>query len=339
MTRHIAALASTLALLTILACVAGCSTNAGPAVAETVSVLSQAEDEPELAGETVAEETIDNPAITIGSAELDNLAGRWGVDRIGVVEAWSAISSTEPVLVALLDTGIDPAAPYGDRIAGAIDFSGEGTVRDEHGHGTHMAGTIAAIAPEARLLNVKVADKRGRCETDDVAKAIRWAADSGAQVINVSLEVPSSGELENAVDYAWEHGAIVIAAAGNSGTDTPAYPAAYASSLAVAGTNQADGLAVLSNHGSWVDISAPGYRIFAEQPGAEFGYETGTSPAAAHVSGVAALLFGLATDDSGNGLVNDEVRTSLTSTAEKIAATGTGSGIVDASAAVRMIVD
>jgi len=268
------------------------------------------------------------------AAEYDTIAGRWGIERIAVSLAWDAVDGFGPVLVAVLDTGIASDAPFAHRIVGNIDFSGEGNVEDAHGHGTHMAGTIAAIAPNANFLNVKVADKRGRCDTMAVAKAIRWATDNGAQVINVSLEVAPSADLDSAVRYAWEHGAIVVAAAGNSGSSAPTYPAAYPETLAVAGTNQADGLAVLSNHGDWVDIAAPGFKIYAERPGAEFGYETGTSPAAAHVSGVAALLFGIATDTSGDGLLNSEVRDTIESSAQQLTAAGTGSGLVNAQSAV-----
>jgi thermitase len=288
--------------------------------------------------ESAADSAPPGPAgVSASVDDHDNVTGRWGIERIAVPAAWHTGDSFAPVLVAVLDTGIASDAPFAHRIVASMDFGGEGTTEDTHGHGTHMAGTIAAIAPNANLLNVKVADGRGRCETDDVARALRWAADSGAQIINVSLEVAPSDELEQAVDYALERGALVVAAAGNGGSTAPAYPAAYVSALAVAGTNESDGLAVLSNHGQWVDIAAPGFKIYAEQPGGEFGYETGTSPAAAHVSGVAALLCGLVTDTSGNGAINDEVRSALLATAQPLTIAGAGSGIVDASAAVRTL--
>ena len=294
-----------------------------------------ASDIPSVA-ESADDQAATGPAgISADAGDRDNATGRWGIDRIAVPAAWHVGGSFAPVLVAVLDTGIASDAPFAHRVVASMDFSGEGTTEDTHGHGTHMAGTIAAIAPNANLLNVKVADGRGRCETDDVARALRWAADSGAQIINVSLEVAPSDELEQAVAYAWERGALVVAAAGNSGSTAPAYPAAYVLALAVAGTNESDGLAVLSNHGEWVDIAAPGFKIYAEQPGGEFGYETGTSPAAAHISGVAALLNGIALDSSGNGSLNDEVRKYLESTADPMAISGTGSGLVNAAAAVQ----
>lgn len=291
---------------------------------------------PEQSTVAIAEPVSQEPAIeTVAAAAAHTFnTDRWGIERIGAAAAWDAAGTFGPVLVAVLDTGIAGNAPFASRVVGSIDLSGEGTVEDLHGHGTHMAGTIAAIAPNAELLNVKVADKRGRCDTAVVARGIRWAADRGALVINVSLEMAPSAELEAAVRHAWQRGAVVVVSAGNSGSDAPAYPAAYPDALAVAGTNQSDGLAVLSNHGDWVDIAAPGHKIYAERPGAEFGYETGTSPAASHVSGVAALLFGAAVDQSGDGLLNDEVRGAIESTAWPLAAAGTGAGLVNAQAAV-----
>ena len=333
MIKRIAAVLSAAGLIAVAMFAGGTFAGASVAAVSNVSVVSSADEQ----SGTVSEAEIDEPhtaALAPTAAEYDTIAGRWGTERIAVSSAWDAVDGFGPVLVAILDTGIASDAPFAHRIVGSIDFSGEGNVEDAHGHGTHMAGTIAAIAPNASFLNVKVADKRGRCDTAAVVKGIRWAADRGAQVINISLEVAPSADLENAVKYASERGAIVVAAAGNSGASTPAYPAAYPEALAVAGTNQADGLAVLSNHGDWVDIAAPGFKIYAELPGASFGYETGTSPAAAHVSGVAALLFGVATDSSGNGLLSDEVRDALESTAQPLAAAGTGSGLVHAQAAV-----
>ena len=285
----------------------------------------------------VQDEVVSSDAVVFTASDQEQIEGRWGITRISVPAAWSAADSFAPVLVAVLDTGIDSGTEFGGRIEASMDFTGSGSADDEHGHGTHMADTIAAIAPNASFINLKVADKRGRCDSTTVAKAIRWAADRGAQVINISLEVESSPELSSAVSHAWLKGAIVIAAAGNGGTTAPAYPAAYEDAIAVAASNQDDGFAVLSNRGDWVDVAAPGLKIYAELPGGEYGYETGTSPAAAHVSGVAALLFGIATDESGNGFVNDEVRAAIEDSCEALAVSGTGNGLVNALGAVQVL--
>ena len=244
------------------------------------------------------------------------------------------------VVVAVLDTGIDATHPdLAGRIVGEKNFSPSTAVEDRNGHGTHIAGIIAAtpnassgrsaIAPVSRLLNVKVADDYGLCDESNVARAIIWAADNGASVINVSLELRDpSPELEQAVDYAWGHGALVIAAAGNDGSSQPVYPASYQHSLAV-NASAGDRLAPLSNYGTWVDVAAPGYQVYSTLPGNSYGYETGTSFAAAKVSGLAALLFGTMTDDNGDGRINDEVRNAIEISATPATSLGTAHGEVD----------
>jgi thermitase len=197
-----------------------------------------------------------------------------------------------------------------------------------------MAGTIVAIAPECRLINVKVADDRGRCEPSVVARGIIWAVDHGAEIINVSLAMEASTDLEEAVSYAWSQGAIIIAAAGNKGLTEPSYPAYYANCLAVAGTNQNDSLALLSSYGDWVDVAAPGFNIYSELPHNQYGYKTGTSAAGAHVSGIAVLVFSVAEDSNGNGTVNDEVRWAIENSCVPLTGVDVENGLVNAFQAV-----
>jgi thermitase len=197
-----------------------------------------------------------------------------------------------------------------------------------------MAGTIAAIAPECRLMNVKVADDMGKCKPSVVARGIIWAVDHGAKVINLSLAMIASPNLEEAVNYACSQGAILIAAAGNKGGSEPSYPAYYANCLAVAGTNENNSLALLSSYGDWVDVAAPGFNIYSELPQNQYGYKTGTSAAGAHVSGIAALVFSVAEDSNGNGAVNDEVRGAIENSCTPIAGDGVGQGLVNAFQAV-----
>ncbi|TET39771.1 MAG: peptidase S8, partial [Dehalococcoidia bacterium] len=144
----------------------------------------------------------------------------------------------------------------------------------------------------------------------------------------------SSPDLEEAVNYAWSRGAVIVAAAGNLGGSTQAYPACYTNCLAVAATNEDDSLALLSNHGDWVDMAAPGFNIYSELPQDEYGYKSGTSSAAAHVSGVAALVFTVAEDTNGNGLINDEVREAIEDSCSSIGADGVGKGRINALEAV-----
>jgi thermitase len=263
------------------------------------------------------------------------LTERWGISKIEVPQAWQITRGDESIIVAVLDTGIDSDnQDLADMVVAEVNFTNSPTSDDLYGHGTHMAGTITTIAPECRLMNVKVADDAGRCEPSVVARGIIWAVDHGARVINISLAMITSPNLEEAVNYAWNQGAIIIAAAGNKGGSEPSYPAYYANCLAVAGTNKNDSLALLSSHGDWVDVAAPGFNIYSELPQNQYGYKTGTSAAGAHVSGVAALVFSVAEDSNNNSVVNDEVRWAIENSCTPIAADGVGQGLVNAFQAV-----
>ncbi|MCJ7669641.1 MAG: S8 family serine peptidase [Dehalococcoidia bacterium] len=263
------------------------------------------------------------------------LAERWGVSKIEAPQAWQITRGDQSIIVAVLDTGISKDnQDLADRVVAEVNFTNSPTSDDLYGHGTHMAGTIAAIAPECRLMNVKVADDVGKCEPSVVARGIIWAVDHGAKVINLSLSMIASPDLEEAVNYAWSQGAILIAAAGNKGGSEPSYPAYYANCLAVAGTNENNSLALLSSYGDWVDVAAPGFNIYSELPQNQYGYKTGTSAAGAHVSGVAALVFSVAEDTNGNGAVNDEVRWAIENSCTSIAGDGMGQGLVNAFQAV-----
>jgi len=262
-------------------------------------------------------------------------AERWGVSKIEAPQAWQITRGDQSIIVAVLDTGINKDnQDLADRVVTEVNFTDSPTSDDLYGHGTHMAGTIIAIAPECRLMNVKVADDMGRCEASVVARGIIWAVDHGAKVINISLAMQASPDLVEAVNYAWSQGAIIIAAAGNKGGSEPSYPAYYVNCLAVAGTNKNNTLALLSSHGDWVDVAAPGFNIYSELPEGQYGYKTGTSSAGAHVSGVAALVFSVAEDSDNNGTVNDDVRWAIENSCIPIAADGVGNGLVNAFQAV-----
>jgi thermitase len=263
------------------------------------------------------------------------LAERWGVTKIEAPQVWQITRGDQSIIVAVLDTGINKDnKDLADRVMADVNFTDSPTSDDLYGHGTHMAGTIAAISPECSLMNVKVADDAGRCEPSVVARGIIWAVDQGAKVINISLAMKASPDLLEAVNYAWSQGAILIAAAGNKGGSEPSYPAYYVNCLAVAGTNKNNTLALLSSYGDWVDVAAPGFNIYSELPQNQYGYKTGTSAAGAHVSGVAALVFSVAEDDNANGTVNDEVRWAIENSCTPIAADGMGNGLVNAFQAV-----
>ena len=284
----------------------------------------------------------DNDSSNCGSAgqnayspDYRYLGERWGVSKIEAPLAWQITTGDQSIIVAVLDTGISKDnRDLAGRLAAEVNLTDSPTSDDLYGHGTHMAGTIAAVAPECRLMNVKVADDMGRCEPSVVARGILWAVDQGAKVINISLAIQASPDLIEAVNYAWSQGAIIIAAAGNKGSSEPSYPAYYVNCIAVAGTNENNSLALLSSYGDWVDVAAPGFNIYSELPDNQYGYKTGTSAAAAHVSGVAALAFSVAGDSNGNGTVNDEVRWSIENSCAPIAADGVGYGLINAFQAV-----
>ncbi|MDH4269853.1 MAG: S8 family serine peptidase [Dehalococcoidia bacterium] len=272
---------------------------------------------------------------TTYSLDDSYLADRWGISKIEAPQAWQITRGDHSVTVAVLDTGINKDnQDLADRVVAEVNFTGSPTSDDLYGHGTHMAGTIAAIAPECRLMNVKVADDTGKCDPSVVARGIVWAVNHGAKVINLSLAMVASPELEEAVNYAWSQGAVLVAAAGNKGTSEPSYPAYYDNCLAVAGTNENNALALLSSYGEWVDVAAPGFNIYSELPENQYGYKTGTSAAGAHVSGVAALVFSVAEDTNGNGMANDEVRRAIENSCTPIAVDGVGQGLVNAFEAV-----
>jgi len=223
------------------------------------------------------------------------------------------------VCVAILDTGIDQQhEDLVGKIIAINNLSDSPTASDILGHGTHVAGIIAAtadngigidgVAPDSRLLSVKAADDNGVVWPSTLAKGIVWAVDSGAKVINMSLFLPTgSPALEEAVEYAWSNGAVLIAAAGNGIKSIPTYPAYYPKVIAVAAVDADGSLWAKSNWGDWVDAYAPGVEIYSTLPSNDYGYKSGTSMAAAYVSATAASAFATVTDVNGNELLNDEV--------------------------------
>jgi len=257
-------------------------------------------------------------------ATNDDFSGRqWAIPKIMAPQAWQVTSGKPSIVIAVLDTGIDrEQKDLAGRVIGEVNFTDSLTANDVYGHGTHIAGIIsgwaangvgvAGLAPDCRLMNVKVADDQGRFDSAIAAKGVRWAVDNGAMVINMSLvSTEPSTVLEEAIDYAWSKGVLVVAAAGNLVGDKIVYPAYYSNCISVAATDSKDYVASWSSQGAWVDVAAPGVDIYSTLPGSKYGYKSGTSMAAAHVSGVAALLFGLEDDENGDGRVNDEVRAAI----------------------------
>ncbi len=249
------------------------------------------------------------------------------------------------VLVAVIDSEVDAEHP---ELAGAVtaNFESSGDTERPHSHGTGMAGAIAAhrnlvgVAPEVGLLTVRAFgthanDVEGT--TFNILKGLDWAAAQKARVVNMSFAGPSDPRLRDALQKAYARGMVLIAAAGNAGPRSPPlFPAAYPDVIAVTATNSDDGLFAGANRGKYIAVAAPGVEVLAPAPDGGYQFTTGTSVAAAEVSGVAALLL-----DRNPSLTPAEVRRILMSTAKDLGPKGRdpefGAGLVDALAAVNAV--
>lgn len=227
---------------------------------------------------------------------------QWGLPRSGVPAAWG-LSSGAGVTVAVVDTGVDASHPdlQGQVLIGYDFLNDDADPSDDNGHGTRMSGIIGAVrdnaeggsgvAPAATILSVKALDAQGYGPYSAVANGIVYAVDHGARVVNLSLvgTAPSS-ILQAAVDYAAAQDVVVVAAAGNYGTDVPGYPAASTGAVAIAAVSDGDAHPSFSNYGAWISVAAPGVDVLTTTLDAGYSASSGTSPAAAFASGVFALL-------------------------------------------------
>ena len=285
-------------------------------------------------------------AQAMGSPDDPGFVKQWGMVKVEAAQAWEVTAGSPSVNIAILDTGIDLDHPdLANKIMSNANFGSSPTVDDIHGHGTHVAGIAAAmtnngigvagVGCNSTLMNVKVLGDNGSGTYSSVASGIIWAADNGAELINMSLGgSAASSTLEDAINYAWSNGVIVVAAAGNSGSTTPMYPAYYANCMAVAATDYNDARASFSNYGDWVDVAAPGASIYSTLRNSGYGYMSGTSMASPHVAGLAALVFTAVSDTDGDGKLNDEVRSQIEGTCDDVGVSGIGYGRINAAQAV-----
>ncbi len=211
------------------------------------------------------------------------------------------------VTVAVLDTGADPTVPalHGRLVHGWNYVADNNDTADVAtpagdaavGHGTFVAGLIALVAPQAKILPEKVLNGNGHGTVYGAAQAILDATAAGAGVINLSFGTatqPPSNLLQQAVQQAQQAGVVVVAAAGNGGSNQQEYPAAWSQTLSVAAMNQANSaLTSFSDYGGWVDVGAPGEGIVGPMPGGGYDIWAGTSMSTPFVSGQAALIRSL----------------------------------------------
>ena len=259
----------------------------------------------------------------------DLTSQQWGPQKVQAPQAWDVTRSSSSTVIAIVDTGVQADHPdlRGKVIQGYDFVDNDSTAQDGNGHGTHCAGIAAAVtnngigiagmAPNASIMPVRVLDNNGSGTMAAVANGIAYAAQNGADVISLSLggSVGSSA-LQSAVQQAWNSGAVVVAAAGNSSSSAPSYPAYYSQAIAVASTDSNDNLSYFSNYGSWVDVAAPGSNIYSTYINSSYTSLSGTSMATPHVAGLAALL-------DSQGRSNTQIRAAIENTADAISGTGT----------------
>jgi subtilisin family serine protease len=270
---------------------------------------------------------------------------QYALAKLEAVRA-QALARGRGALVAVIDTGVDASHPD---LAGAVieSFDAVGT-RTADPHGTGVAGIIAAngilrgVAPEAGLLNVRAfapgADGGFAATTFNLLRGIEWALARRARVLNMSFTGPRDTLLERGITAASDRGAIIVAAAGNGGANAaPAYPAAYAPVIAVTAIDFADRPYRLANQGRYIALAAPGVDILTTSIDHAHRVQSGTSFAAAHVSGIIALMI-----ERDPALTAAAARRALMATADDLGPSGPddqyGAGRANAFAAVRMLV-
>ncbi len=289
---------------------------------------------------------------------------QWNLRQIEAPMGWALNTGSDGVIIAVLDTGVDLTHPdlQGKLVAGYDFINNDSDPSDDQGHGTHVAGIAAALSNNSRgiagvswgakIMPVKVLGADGTGSMSAIASGITWAANNGADVINLSLGGSSSSStLQDAVNYAYNQGVLVVAAAGNwyQKGNPVIYPAAYPHVLAVAATGDQDEHASYSETGDYVDVAAPGgnptdsndnnpnhWILSTYWRGRGYGdylWVVGTSQATPHVAGLAALIWSV-----NPSLTNDQVEQIIEETAVDLGVPGRddvfGYGRIDVYAAL-----
>ncbi len=287
------------------------------------------------------------------SDNSDSYATQWAPQKMRLPEAHMRTRGASAI-IAVLDTGIDATHPaFQGRLVSGFDFVGEDSDPTEEGvygidsafgHGTHVAGLVALAAPDARIMPLRTLSVDGTGTIWDQARALRYAIKNGANVISLSwsfsvrskvlddvlAEITCANAIDSACRRSKQPGAVVVAAAGNSGTSVAEYPAADAMTgvIAVSASTEADTLASFSTYGSWVNVAAPGERIISTVPGGGYASWSGTSMATPLSAGTVALVR-----DIFPAYNSAEIAARITTSAAKI--DGPVRRRIDAAAAVR----
>ena len=226
----------------------------------------------------------------------------WGVARVHASAAWERSRMGEGVKVGVIDTGIDGTHPaLKANYKGGFNAVTPGAEpKDDHGHGTHVSGTIAAaspevvgVAPKASLYGIKVLDAKGNGSYANILAGLEWAVTNRMNVVNMSLGGPPSPALEEAVKKTLAAGVSIIAAAGNDPKAEVSAPGRYDGVIAVSASTSQDGIASFSSTGKQVAFIAPGYQVPSTWPGGGMKTLSGTSMATPHVTGLAVLAIAM----------------------------------------------
>ncbi|OCA87252.1 S8 family peptidase [Pseudobacillus wudalianchiensis] len=271
---------------------------------------------------------------------------QWNLPAIRTEVGWNVTRGSKKIKIAVVDTGVDLNHPDLSRrlTKGYNALSPKDPPQDDNGHGTHVAGIIASVPNNGvgvagitwynPIIPVKVLNSEGTGGSFDVSKGIHWAADHGADVINLSLgNYQPSAVMEEAIRYAMKKDVVVVSAAGNDNSSQPSFPAAYPGVLGVAAVDWEGRRAPFSNYGDYIDIAAPGVHIASTFFQGQYASLSGTSMAAPHVSALAGLIRSI-----DPNLRNTEVMNIMTRTTQQTErprpAVYYGNGVIDNTSAL-----
>lgn len=268
----------------------------------------------------------------------------WGVKRVGAPNVWRAYQGSG-VRIGIIDTGISPHPDL--RIRGRFNAIAGTPDTDENGHGTHVSGTASAlnnsfgvvgVAPKARLYSVKAFDASGSAFISDIVEALEWCISHNMHVINMSFGIrDGSDTVKEQIERAYRKGIVLVASAGNDGPNTEQieFPARLPQVIAVAASDIGNKVASFSNRGKGLAVTAPGVDICSTLPGRSYGQMSGTSMAAPHVTGAAALLL-----SKNRKLSPARIRRVLRATAKRLSGYSSlaqGAGLVQVDKAIRKV--